>query len=371
MDRNIPIYQATIPDEECGMFRVSLVDNPAVDSLFLAFDKQKSVQLFAVADEEKRLVRGVIMRANYPIYRVAPSMGEYYIVFTPEVIRIMAEKYLIEGRQNAVNVMHIDGSDVAGVDMVQIFIKDSSAGIAPAGFEEIEDGSLFGEYHVLNDQVWAEIKAGTYKGFSLEGSFDLEPQPTQLSKHNKTMTAREKLRNLMSELLSMTEKFGQVTTDKGILRWFGEEDLRAGFQVTHVAENGDEKRPEDGDYTTEDGKIIRVVDGKVAELLDPKAEVDGAEEDPDNNPDGQKGDENPDEIEALLNQIADKLDKLNERIETIEKRVEDNTTKMSKTEKEVAELKKAPAEKSVKEKMSSIPTEGRLGKLAENLGFKN
>lgn len=362
MSKNIPIYQATIPDEECGMFRVSLVDDPAVDSLFLAFDKQKSVQLFAVADEEKRLVRGVIMRANYPIYRVATSMGEYYIVFTPEVIRIMAEKYLIEGRQNAVNVMHIDGSDVEGVDMVQMFIKDTNAGIAPAGFEEIEDGSLFGEYHVLNDQVWAEIKAGTYKGFSLEGFFDLEPQPTQLSKQNKTMTAREKLRNLMSELLAMTEEFGQVTTDKGILRWDGEEDLRAGFQVTHVAENGDEKRPEDGDYTTEDGKIIRVVDGKVAELLDPKAEVDGAEEDSDNN---------PDEIEALLNQIADKLDKLNERIEAVEKKVEDNTTKMSKTEREVASLKKAPAETSVKEKMSSIPTEGRLGKLAANLGFKN
>jgi len=362
---NIPIYRATIPDEECGMFRVSLVDDPAVDSLFLAFDAQKRVPMFAIADEEKRLVRGVIMRANYPIYRFSPTMGEYYIVFTPEIIRLMAEKYLVEGRQNAVNVMHIDGSDVEGVDMVQMFIKDSAAGIAPANFEDIEDGSLFGEYHVLNDQVWADIKAGTYKGFSLEGLFDLEKQPSQLSKQNTEMTAREKLRKLMTELLALTEKFGQVTTDKGVLRWDGEEDLRSGFTVVHVAENGDEKRPEDGDYTTEDGKVIKVVDGKVAEISDPKAEVEGAKGDPD--PNGNPADPNP--HREAIEEIRKRLDSIDERIGIIEKKLDENDIRMSKTEEKMETIKKEPASKSVKTRMSSIPTEGRMGKLAENLNL--
>lgn len=361
---NIPIYRALIPDEECGMFRVSLVDDPAVDSLFIAFDNQKRVPMFAVANEEKRLVRGVIMRANFPIYRYSPTMGEYYIIFTPEIIRLMAEKYLVEGRQNAVNVMHIDGSDVEGVDMVQMFIKDSTAGIAPANFEEIEDGSLFGEYHILNDQVWAEIKAGTYKGFSLEGMFDLELQTAQFTNHKSVkMTAREKLRKLMAELLALTEKFGQVTTDKGVLRWDGEEDLRSGFTVVHVAENGDEKRPEDGDYTTEDGKVIKVVDGKVAEIVDPKAEVDGADGDPD--PNADQNDPNP--HREAIEEIRKKLDSIDERIGIIEKKLDANDIRMSKTEEQMQELKKGPAEKSVKEKMSGIPTEGRLGKLAANL----
>ena len=101
-------------------------------------------------------------------------MGEYYIIYKAEEIRKMAEKYLLEGRQNDVNLMHQEGSDVDGVQMVQYFIKGD--GIQVDGFDDCADGSLFGEFHVVNDDIWAEIKAGTYKGFSLEGVFDLVPE---------------------------------------------------------------------------------------------------------------------------------------------------------------------------------------------------
>lgn len=364
---SLPIYRVLIPDEECGMFRVSLVDDPAVQSHFLAFDGIKRMPLYAIADEEKRLVRGVIMRANYPIYRVSPDLGEFYLVFEPRTIRLMAEKYLAEGRQNAVNVMHIDGSDVEGVDMVQLFIKDSQAGISPASFEEIEDGSLFGEYHVLNEEIWLSIKDGTFKGFSLEGVFDLElmpkenrPKQDNQFTNTKEMKVTEKLRNLMLELLAETEKFGQVATDKGLLRWEGEEDLREGYDVVHVAEDGTETKPEDGDYTTEDGKIIKVTEGKVAELLDPKAEVAGAE-----NKAEQKAAEEPDPFEEILKRI----DSIDERIGIIEKKLEKNDIQMSEATSQIEELKKAPAEKSVKEKMSQTAKDGRLGKLAKNLNM--
>ena len=65
----IPVYDALITDEECGMNRISLVDAPAVEADFLAFAKDKHPQMYSVSDEEKRIVRGVIMRADFPIYR--------------------------------------------------------------------------------------------------------------------------------------------------------------------------------------------------------------------------------------------------------------------------------------------------------------
>ena len=37
MNKNIPIYQAIIEDELTGMFTISLVDEPAVESNFLCF----------------------------------------------------------------------------------------------------------------------------------------------------------------------------------------------------------------------------------------------------------------------------------------------------------------------------------------------
>lgn len=283
----IPVYNAIISDAETGMFKISLVDDPAVMSNFQAFDKQKIPQMYAIQDEEKRLVRGVVMRADFPIYRRDDKMGEYYIIYKADQIRIMAEKYLAESRQNDVNVMHKKDSDVDGVQMVQYFIKGD--GVFVEGFDECADGSLFAEFHIINDDVWNEIKAGTYKGFSLEGVFDMQPETDadeiqdivdkldgafrKLFKNNNNKIM-SKLKKLKAALAKAFAALGNVTTDKGILAWDGDEDLKAGYKIYAEDAEGNRTPAEDGDYRTEDGKTIVVVGGLVAEIKDPEAEVD-------------------------------------------------------------------------------------------------
>ena len=281
----IPVYDAIISDEETGMFKISLVDDPAVMSNFQAFDADRKPMLYAIQDEEKRLVRGCIMRADFPIYRRDSKMGEYYIIYKADTIRAMAEKYLLEGRQNDVNLMHEEGSDVDGVQMVQYFIKGD--GIQVDGFDDCADGSLFGEFHVVNDDIWAEIKAGTYRGFSLEGVFDLVPEQDKDEiqeivdlldgafrkhfKHNKNMSKLKKLKETLAKLL---QEFGNVTTDKGVISWDGDEDLKAGDPVYVEDSEGNRTPAPDGDYKTDDNKVIVVVEGKVSEIKDAEAEVD-------------------------------------------------------------------------------------------------
>ena len=263
----IPVYDAVISDEETGMFKISLVDAPAVMSDFQAFDAERKPMLYAISDEEKRLVRGCIMRADFPIYRIDPKMGEFYIIYKADTIRQMAEKYLLEGRQNSVNLMHEEGSDVEGVQMVQYFIKGDGV--------SVED-----------DEVWAQVKAGTYKGFSLEGVFDLVPEQDRdeiqeivdvldgafrkLFKNHKNMS---KLSRLKETLAKMLQEFGNVTTDRGVLSWDGDEDLKEGDSVYVEDTEGNRTPAEDGDYKTEDNKVIVVVDGKVSEIKDAEAEV--------------------------------------------------------------------------------------------------
>ena len=76
----IPVYQAILNTEEDGMIRVSLVDEPAVLRDFQAFKDQKPRCLYKIEDEEQRRVFGVVMRADFPIYRRDEAMkGEYYI----------------------------------------------------------------------------------------------------------------------------------------------------------------------------------------------------------------------------------------------------------------------------------------------------
>lgn len=290
----IPVYDAQILDEDSGMLKISLVDDPAVMSNFQAFDAQKKLLMYEVADEEKRLVRGVVMRADFPIFRRDKEMGEYYIIYKADTIRQMAEKYLVENRQNNINLMHVSDSDVDGVQMVQFFIKDSAAGVSPANFDEIADGSLFGEFHVTNDEVWDQIKNGTYKGFSLEGVFDLMPEQDKdevqeivdsldgkfkrIFKHNSKSKNMSKLSRLKAALAKALAEFGTITTDKGILAWDGDDDLKAGDSVYIEDAEGDRTPAEDGDYKTEDNKTIVVVDGKVSEIKDPEAEVEPVSE---------------------------------------------------------------------------------------------
>ena len=268
---NRPIYEALVTSEDAGMLRISLVDLPAVESNFLAFAKEdgEPVRLYFVRDEERRIVRGVVMRADYPILRRNGDY-EYYIVFRADTIRVMAEKYLAESRQNKVDEMH-NHNDVDDVQMVQYFIKDTGAGISPSGFEDIADGSLFAEFHVLNDEVWAKVKDGTYRGFSLEGAFELAPE--QMKAIPKTDKNMSKIKRFKAALARLLAEFGNISTDKGVLAWDGDEDLKEGDAVYIEDADGNREAAPDGDYVTTDAKTVVVADGKVAEIRDPEAEV--------------------------------------------------------------------------------------------------
>ena len=282
------MFEALVEGEADGMVRISLVDDPAVMSNWQKFrNTPPSVQMYSVADEEKRIVRGVVMRADFPIYR-RDAAGEYYVIYHADTIRQMAEKYLAESRQNRVDTMH-NGDEVRGVQMVQWFIKDTAAGINPQGFaEDIADGSLFAEFHVTDDEVWDAVKDGTFRGFSLEGYFSMRPEQGQESIDEivdelagqfniQDMAKIERLKEILRAALAEQEvaeqKFGAITTNRGPLEWDGEEDLKAGDRVYIVNDEGERVAAADGDYMTEDGKTIVVADGIVAEIRDPEAEV--------------------------------------------------------------------------------------------------
>lgn len=366
----IPVFEALLSDEECGMIRISLVDAPAVLSGWQTF---KKVQMYAVQDEEQRLVRGVVMRADFPIYRVDNKGGEYYIIYRADTIREMAEKYLAESRQNNVDTMH-DGNEVDGVEMVQFFIKDTSKGINPEGFDDIADGSLFAEFHVTNDDVWAAIKDGTYQGFSLEGVFGFATEPNQqdideivdglageFSAANKdtknTIMAKierilELLRTRLEAEQKADQKFGRVTTDKGIIEWPGEEDLKEGDSVEVVTEDDTREAAADGDYKTEDGKTIVVVDGKVAEIRDPEAEVapenEEAAEEPVAEPEGE-----PD-YKALYEEALAKIAELEAALAAAQDAGAEAETLSAEVESlraQVTELKAQPAAKPAHEEV--------------------
>lgn len=182
MNTNLPIYEAVIATNEDGITIMSLVDRPATKSDFIAFeqdDDKTQSDFIAFEQDEQRVLLGVVMRANRPIYR-NQNGKEYYLRFSAETLRVMAEKLLLDGVTSQVDRQH-DLMPVEGVNLQQLFIKDTARGINPEGFSEIEDGSLFAVYKVHNDSVWESVKRGEFTGFSLYGRFSILDTPTEES----------------------------------------------------------------------------------------------------------------------------------------------------------------------------------------------
>lgn len=174
----LPIYKISIDldDNETGMTAISLVQDPAVEVDFYAFEKQSKPMQFAVQDEMERKVTGCAIWCDKPIYRYDYRMGEYYVVFDKQTIQDIVLKYSKQGLNNMVDLQH-NGEMISGITMIEYYIKDTEKGINPTGFEDVADGSLFCTYKVEDDELWAEIiKEGSeFKGFSIEINCDIVP----------------------------------------------------------------------------------------------------------------------------------------------------------------------------------------------------
>lgn len=211
MDKKIKIYNATLPEDAIGLYAVSLVENPAFETEWLAFSKDKEeidfqrLMFSVMGDEMQRKVMVVICRADFPILRKKGN-ELIYVVFSKDVIKEMSQRFLANGFQNSVNIEHKENSFVDGVEMEQLFIKDVEKGVNPQGFENIEDGSLFAVYKVNNDEVWEGIKSGVWKSVSLEGLFKMVEDEEEMAPKDTDKDTIDTFEEMMEWLRKEMEK---------------------------------------------------------------------------------------------------------------------------------------------------------------------
>ena len=321
MKDNIPTYNALISDDNEGIFVISLVDAPATETNWMCFKEQENIK-FSIVNEDEHILAGVVMVADKPIYRIAPDGSEYYIVFSKDVIKRMAEKMLYDNTFNNIDIQH-DGNIIPRdkVKLVELFIADEEKGIKP-NYLDVPDGSLLANYKIYDDELWNMAKSGVLNGFSLEGVFStIRYKHNKNIKHNKMSKIKEMLKSILVQL-------GEVTTDKGILTYDGE--LAKGVEV----KNEDGSKPADGEYKIDDDKYIVVKDGYVEEIKEveetmaeekPKEDKPKADEKPQEKPADEKpkdeGEAKPNDVEELkklVDEHAALLTELSDRLKTLE-----------------------------------------------------
>ena len=314
MNQNIPTYSALISDDNEGILVISLVDAPATETNWMCFKEQENIK-FSIVNEDEHILAGVVMVADKPIYRIAPDGSEFYIVFSKDVIKRMAEKMLDDNTFNNIDIQH-DGNIIPHdkVKLVELFIADETKGIKP-NYLDVPDGSLLANYKIYDEQLWQMAKSGELNGFSLEGVFTtVRYEQNKNNKHTKMSKIKEMLKSILVQL-------GEVNTDKGILTYDGA--LAVGVEV----KNEDGSKPADGEYKLEDDKVIVVKDGFVDEIKEVEVDVieEMADEKPQEKPADEKpkeeGDAKPNEVEdlkKLIDEHTSLLKELGDRLKTLE-----------------------------------------------------
>ena len=180
-----------------GMFAISFVDQPAIQSGWVALRDHKAEPVKLSADNAKHIVTGPILIPDLPIYR---QMGgeEFEIVFTESVIERLRDKYMKEKRTDQVTEMHEGG--INGVYLVEMWMvadpeQDKSAAL---GIPQTK-GTLMASMKVDNLDLWAKVAEGDYTGFSIEAYLDLEK--IVMSQHPKEDELVEAVVEVLSELL--------------------------------------------------------------------------------------------------------------------------------------------------------------------------
>ena len=312
LNKNLDIYEAIIEDESDGIAFISLVNDPAVESNWFAYNKEHQPMQFQIANEEQRILLGVIMRADFPMYRVGNSGYEYYIKYSKETIAKMARKMLDDKTFNYVDTEH-NNQCVDGVKLEELFIKDTDKGINPVGFENIENGSLFGKYRVLNDEVWADVKAGKFKGFSLEGYFGVIE--SKFIKEKNHMSLLEQLKKLLTEFKAFETKEGVTLEVDGDTLGVGQMvDVPDGTYHTDTVTVKVEKGVITEVETLEVEDVVEDVVEDMAETeitVEPMVE----ETEPETTEETETQPSEMEELRALVQQIVDEVDKIKKQLE--------------------------------------------------------
>ena len=190
------------------LFAVSLVEDPAIESNFIALSKQKSsIKL----ENEKRLLIGAALVPNKPIYRNVNG-NEFYISFDETTIEKLAQDFLANDYQHNITVDHQE--DANDIVIVESWIKTSENDKSVSYGLNEPIGTWFIGMKVNNDEIWQRVKDGFYKGFSIEAVVGLD----ELINNNNLQLAMDKefidkLREIIYEAIGKSPKAEEIVAD--------------------------------------------------------------------------------------------------------------------------------------------------------------
>lgn len=197
-EKKIKTYQVDGLNSEVDA--ISIVEYPAIEQNFVYLNRDKA--MFSV-NQEKRMLYGPVLIPDFPIYR-NNGYEEYNIVFSANAIEQLSKRFMTEARNNQWTTEHSMETDALSV--VETWIKSGGSDkSALLGFD-LPDGTWFAGVSVNDNTLWEQIKAGQFKGFSVESFLDLREMENNFNKQSN-MNKEEKMNKFMDAFKAFLSEF--------------------------------------------------------------------------------------------------------------------------------------------------------------------
>ena len=353
---NIPVFAVNVDDPGCSISAMSLVDDPAMSIDMVCFSKEQNMK-FSIQDETQHNILTCLVRVDFPILRVTQDGNPYYIVFNKDTAKVLCQRLMTDGMQQNISLNH-NGKLIQGIQLQEVFIKDTEKGISPVGFEEAADGSLMGVYHIEDDQLWNDCIEGRFKGISIESLLGIEEFKKKCNKKIKKNNM-SKIKDALKRLLM---EFNSLSTNIAELYWEEDTELMVGYKVFVEDESGNKVPAMDGEYISDENKI-KVAGGVVTEIE--RREIDDM---PANVPPVEKKEamaepavEEPKAEPAPEEPKEEPKDDNTEKVAEMEKKIAELEAKLADLEAKIAEIATAPAAQPVMDEFENIKKLGKTG----------
>jgi hypothetical protein len=190
------VYEAVFKEGETeGVYALSVVENPAMEDMWITLSEQPQKIELELADEKKRLLLGAALIPNKKIYRNIDG-NEFYITFSEETIEKLAHNFFKEQNNNNSSLEHevkLEGMSVVEGWIVEDTLKDKSANYG----KQYPKGTFVTMMKVDNDEMWQKALNGEIKGFSIDALLGLQ----EINLNTNTNMNKEDLKSFGETLL--------------------------------------------------------------------------------------------------------------------------------------------------------------------------
>ncbi len=264
-----------------GVYGISLVEDPAMEGNFIALSKEQKVE-FKTVDEEQRILIGLVLEPNKPIYRNQDG-EEFNIIFSEETIKDLSHNFFKQGFQTNSSIEHT--SAIEGVSFVESWIVEDSKIDKSANFGfSYPKGSWIATMKVDSDEIWQDyIKSGKVLGFSVDAFVELEE--IKLNKHSNMEEQKKFLDTVKDTIIKLLSdkkeepkevkvELGSVKSADGQMEFFYDgETPEPGVAVWMLGEDGETRIPVPvGSHELEGGGVLVVSEEGIIGAVEAKAD---------------------------------------------------------------------------------------------------